>query len=239
MSPTASWRPSAPLAAATAAALAVFALLVGYPAGPWVSPLDDAYIHMAVARTLVEHGTWGVNPGEFASATSSPGWTLLLVASFAALGVHPEIALAWNAVAVAAVLWVADGWLRTAGKRNGARAGWLLALGFVVPLPFLGALGMEHVLQLAAVLALVRASEEERGPGLLGALAAAACAVRYESLFVVAWLGVLLVARASPGAAHRIKYFDAMLAYMKRHPGVVFWQGHQIHDWYRQATAKA
>ena len=41
------------------------------------------------------------------------------------------------------------------------------------------------------------------------------------------------------GAAHRIKYFDAMLAYMKRHPGVVFWQGHQIHDWYRQATAKA
>jgi hypothetical protein len=35
------------------------------------------------------------------------------------------------------------------------------------------------------------------------------------------------------GAAHRIKYFDAMLKYLKRHKGVVFWNGEQIHDWYR------
>jgi peptidoglycan/xylan/chitin deacetylase (PgdA/CDA1 family) len=38
------------------------------------------------------------------------------------------------------------------------------------------------------------------------------------------------------GAAHRIRYFDAMLAYMRRQPGVVFWQGETIHDWYRDAT---
>ena len=41
------------------------------------------------------------------------------------------------------------------------------------------------------------------------------------------------------GAAHRIQYFEAMLAYMKNHPGVVFWQGQQIHDWYRAATRTA
>jgi hypothetical protein len=38
------------------------------------------------------------------------------------------------------------------------------------------------------------------------------------------------------GAAHRIKYFDAMLAYMKKHKDVVFWQGEQIYDWYASAV---
>ncbi|OGA50888.1 MAG: polysaccharide deacetylase [Betaproteobacteria bacterium RIFCSPLOWO2_12_FULL_62_58] len=38
------------------------------------------------------------------------------------------------------------------------------------------------------------------------------------------------------GAAHRFMYFDAMLAYMKKQKGVVFWQGEEIHDWYRDAS---
>jgi peptidoglycan/xylan/chitin deacetylase (PgdA/CDA1 family) len=38
------------------------------------------------------------------------------------------------------------------------------------------------------------------------------------------------------GAAHRIKYFDQMLRYMKKQEGVVFWNGEQIHDWYAKAT---
>lgn len=35
------------------------------------------------------------------------------------------------------------------------------------------------------------------------------------------------------GAAHRIKYFDAMLRHLRRHKDVVFWNGRQIHDWFR------
>lgn len=38
------------------------------------------------------------------------------------------------------------------------------------------------------------------------------------------------------GAAHRFKYFDSMLAYLRKQKGVVFWQGEEIHDWYRDAT---
>jgi hypothetical protein len=38
------------------------------------------------------------------------------------------------------------------------------------------------------------------------------------------------------GAAHRFPYFEAMLAYLKKQKGVVFWQGEKIHDWYRDAV---
>ena len=37
------------------------------------------------------------------------------------------------------------------------------------------------------------------------------------------------------GAAHRIGYFEAMLKFLKKQKGVVFWQGEQIYDWYRHA----
>jgi hypothetical protein len=39
------------------------------------------------------------------------------------------------------------------------------------------------------------------------------------------------------GAAHRIKYFDAMLAYMKKRKDIVFWQGDEIYQWYASATS--
>ena len=34
------------------------------------------------------------------------------------------------------------------------------------------------------------------------------------------------------GAAHRVKYFDAMLAFLRKHKDVLFWNGQQIHDWF-------
>lgn len=46
--------------------------------GILVYALDDAYIHLAVAKNLVSHFTWGVNPGEFSSPTSSLLWPVIL-----------------------------------------------------------------------------------------------------------------------------------------------------------------
>ena len=41
------------------------------------------------------------------------------------------------------------------------------------------------------------------------------------------------------GAAHRIKYIEMLLEYMKRHEGVVFMTGEEILDWYDNVVAKA
>jgi hypothetical protein len=35
------------------------------------------------------------------------------------------------------------------------------------------------------------------------------------------------------GVAHRIKYFEAIYAYMKEKSGVLFWKGEDILEWYR------
>ncbi len=40
------------------------------------------------------------------------------------------------------------------------------------------------------------------------------------------------------GAAHRIKYIDKILQYIKEHKGVLFMTGEEILDWYNEAVAK-
>lgn len=40
------------------------------------------------------------------------------------------------------------------------------------------------------------------------------------------------------GTPHRIKYFETVLATLKKKPGVVFWTGEQILDWYRAGRSK-
>jgi peptidoglycan/xylan/chitin deacetylase (PgdA/CDA1 family) len=39
------------------------------------------------------------------------------------------------------------------------------------------------------------------------------------------------------GVPHRIKYFEAVLEYIKRHEGVLFWTGEQILKWYNSGSA--
>ena len=58
--------------------------------------LDDAYIHMAVARSLARHGVWGVTPYAFTSSTSSLAWPLLLALADLVVGVRAATPLVLN-----------------------------------------------------------------------------------------------------------------------------------------------
>ena len=71
-------------------------------------PYDDVYIHMQVARNIATHGTWGIQPGVFASATSSIFYPLLLSGVFKVFGLHTIVPFVLNCIAGIVLIYVAD-----------------------------------------------------------------------------------------------------------------------------------
>ncbi len=134
--PTGAVRGRGPLAVALAVLLVLVAALVAWSlprsGGRLVYALDDAYIHMAMARNLAEHGVFGVTRYGFTSSSSSPLWTLLLAGLFTLLGPRGWLPLALNVLFAASLLAVADRVLQTHGVRPRSR---LLALLGIVGWP--------------------------------------------------------------------------------------------------------
>lgn len=176
-------------------------------AGIFVYPLDDAYIHLALARNLALHHVWGITPYTFAGASSSPAWTLLLATITGVAGVHLLTPFILNVIAALILLlliaWLLARVLPEAGTAYRAFALCLVVL--IVPLPGLALIAMEHLLHSLMVIALVSLAalivrDEASAPRpihfTLILLAAFACgALRYDSCFVIVAVAVLLVVR--------------------------------------------
>lgn len=162
--------------------------------GTFTYALEDAYVHMQMALNLAQHGVWGVNPDAYSGSTSSPAWTVLLSAAYAAFGPHDLLALALGGLLAAAFLTLADTVLLTLGVRRAlVRAGVLCTLVLLAPLPFMVLSGMETTLQVTAFTAvLLITARHVQGarvsPGWFAALAALTVGARYE---MIAPLGVL------------------------------------------------
>ena len=202
------------------ALLALLAMVGMVLGGGWplTYPLDDTYIHLSVARTLAEHGVWGLQASDPAAASSSPWFTVQLAAWAWAWPSALEWApWALNAIALVATVFLWERWLAP----NGLRGRLTFALALAVPLPAIAAIGMEHVQHVLAVTALVwvgatvvtDTSWRAVGVARLATLAALACwavGVRYESLAVVAVLTGLLAWRGRWGAALAVSLAAAL-----------------------------
>jgi hypothetical protein len=171
--------------------------------GRLVYALDDAYIHLSVARNLVTTHVWGVNPGEFAGASSSLIWPLLLAVGFKIFGVAIWLPLMFNYLAAAGA--IAGCW-RTLERFLPDPWAAVLALVAVLiaGLPMLVAMGMEHSLQIAvtfcfvlAWLDLLSSGRSKRSISLLklAVWAILLVAVRFEGLFIVAAACLILLLR--------------------------------------------
>ncbi|WP_322794320.1 hypothetical protein [Bellilinea sp.] len=158
-------------------------------------PVDDAFIHMAIARHFVQDGRWSVDLSPFTSATSSPLWTLLLAAAFHLFGVRDWAALLLSLLSGAAALLLAQRLLAKSGRRM-IRLTLVVLILIFTPLPVLGLTGMEHALHSLLTVAVLWTGSlvlAENSPSSslrwgLPVLCALLPVTRYEGLFLLFWL---------------------------------------------------
>lgn len=169
---------------AALAGLLALQIIAYIHAGVFEYPLDDVYIHLAMASNITR-GTYGVNAGEAASAASSIIYPLLLL-PFPDTEFQRLLPLFWNTLAVAGCGWIWGVMVAETG-RTGLLAG-LIALAAPVAFNMTGVsyTGMEagpHMLaSLLIVLGLWRVLT---GRGIAGWFVAAiilAPLLRYEGL---------------------------------------------------------
>lgn len=177
--------------------------------GHFLYVFDDTAIHVSIVRQLLHHGTWGVTAGHYASASSSPGWTLLLAAFTSVLPfARTALPLLLNLAAAVWLLWlIAKNQDFLVPRARERLAVVTLAVAAVVLwfLPGLVFVGMEHTLQCLLVLAVLiklQHLESERLTLRAGApllvLLALGTMVRYETAFVATGCAVALLAATTP-----------------------------------------
>ena len=175
--------------------------------GTMTFPLDDTYITMSLAKKFAAHGVWGLEREGFQSSTSTPGFVLLLAASYRALGPSEWLPLAFSLLFGLCSIFAAQ---RLMAKEHLAvQVAGLLAFVFFTPLHAIGVLGMEHTLHLALALlflaAFSRVYAEQKFPGWgLLLLTALMVSVRYEGLFFAAGAALLLMLERRVGAAFAV-----------------------------------
>src|SRR6186713_1964505 len=147
--------------------LSVFFLeypILSQTGGTLAYPLDNSYAPMAIAKNLVLHGTWGFSADHFVAASSSILYPILLALFFKVFGVHLLIPLLINLAAAILFLVVLQKWMSRRQAGPGIQLLILLSVVFLIPLPVVVAIGMEHCLQiLFSFLFLYQFSEAQAG----------------------------------------------------------------------------
>src|SRR2546428_10212027 len=162
---------------------------------------------MALAKNLAFHGVLGISATRFASATSSPGFLLVLAALYRLTGPTVWWPLALSLIFGLLALIMAQRLL--AGTHWGIQLITLLAIVYFTPLHIVGLFGMEHTLHLLLVLAFLHlagnalAGQKSPSPGLM-LVTGLMVSVRYESLFMIAVAGLLFVLQRQVTAATRL-----------------------------------
>lgn len=172
---------------------------LGRTAGHFGYPLDDTYIHMAIGKHFALDGTWGVTPGSFSSTTSSPLWTLLIGVGYRLFGVTEWLPGALGLISGSFTIILLFGLLKTV-RINLRLAIFLVSIVMFTPLPVLALSGMEHTLHalltiwlLFSAVPLIETGEfDRRQIGLLMVLAGLLTMTRYEGLFLVFAVGLVL-----------------------------------------------
>lgn len=137
----------------TAVVAAIEYVVMKKTGGHFCYPLDDTFIHMAVAKNIALHGNWGIAAGMWTSTSSSPLFTILLALLFKVAAVNIIMPLLISAAGTVLMLWAMHNELiRHSGLTIFNKTICILATLIIGAIPALTLLGMEHTLQIAFTL---------------------------------------------------------------------------------------
>lgn len=152
----------------------------------YIYPIDDAYIHLAIARNFAEHGAWSVNSFGFESASSSILYTVILSFCIKVFGNSEIYPLLINLVCGIGVIAVTYKFFKDFYGKNELFLGLLLLLPFTT-LHAMTLLGMEHTLHMFIFGSLLYFVKKYENSGKISNLFLVLIflngAIRYESMF--------------------------------------------------------
>lgn len=114
----------------------------------FIYTIDDAYIHLAVAKNFALHKVWGMTQYAFSSSSSSPMFTFILSMLIFIFGNHALIPLIFNFTIAFFVIYFLNKYYSQYFSRNKSIVIAILFTLFFSVLHFQILLGMEHVLQI-------------------------------------------------------------------------------------------
>ena len=195
-----------------------------YTHGVFMYTYDDTFIHLKIAQNFIHKGNWGINGNDFASASSSPLYTLILaIASIFSDSVMVPFVV--NCIAGIATIVALQLWLQKELSTFFGQSTIVSLTILITPLPLLIVSGMEHTLQCLFSFLFIfyfsdwlESAKNIRGKKLplkIFVFAIAAATIRYEGLFLIAIAAVLLL-------AHK-KFFQAfLLGFVASLPVILF-----------------
>jgi hypothetical protein len=183
--------------------------------GVFVYPIDDTYIHLAVAKNLVNHHTWGVSGHEFASASSSVSYPIILSGIFLLTGVQTIVPFVVNVLAALAFMYVLKKWMDR--QELGLTEQLIVMIGTILltPLPTIVLVGMEHTLHLLFFFLFLTSFAESitkgtKLPWTTYLWAALLIATRFEGLPAVALACLLLLVQRKWVAAIQLGFVGVL-----------------------------
>jgi hypothetical protein len=167
--------------------------------GVFSLPHDKAFLQLSTAKTLAFQHIWGIGRYDFASASPSLLYPVVLAVTFFICGAYLAIVPIINTVIAIILLAAIQQWLAKRAIRPATQLLILLAVIALTPLPVMVIYGMERtLLLLLSFLFVSRLSDEWTMPEfsrrtlIYGALMVA---TRYDGVFLIAGISLLLIYR--------------------------------------------
>ncbi|MBL6446562.1 hypothetical protein JMN32_09590 [Fulvivirga sp. 29W222] len=171
--------------------------------GRLIYPIDDTYIHIAIARNFVEFGQWGISKYEFSSTSSSLLFGLVLAFFFKLFGAVEIIPLLLNILFSIGLIYTAERYLSSQKIDKYIIIITSICLVVFTPLTSMAVSGMEHTLHIVLTICFVfegsRILSKEnitfKDIVLVSILGVLIAMVRYEGLFLIATFSTIFFLR--------------------------------------------